>query len=138
MKRIVKRPKLYFWDTGLACYLARVLDEESLKAGYLKGPMVETYMVNEVLKTYRNAKLESPFYYYRDSNNVEIDLVMVKDGQVSLIECKFGTQFGWDDIKAMARGIPTQYPITAKGVLCLTEKLYPIEEGIYAIPVSSI
>ena len=62
VKRIVKRPKLYFWDTGLACYLARVLDVESLKAGYLKGPMVETYMVNEVLKTYRNAKLESPFY----------------------------------------------------------------------------
>jgi hypothetical protein len=42
------------------------------------------------------------------------------------------------DERAMARGIPTQYPITAKGVLCLTEKLYPIEKGIYALPVSSI
>lgn len=58
VKRIVKRPKLYFWDTGLACYLARVLDAESLKAGYLKGPMVETFIVNEVMKTYRNARLE--------------------------------------------------------------------------------
>ena len=137
-KRIVKRPKLYFWDTGLACYLSRVLDAESLEAGYLKGPMVETFLVNEVLKTYRNAKLESPFYYYRDSNNAKIDLVMVKDGCVSLIECKSGTQFGWDDIKAMVRGIPTQYPITGRSVLCLTEKLYPIQEGLYALPVTSI
>ena len=137
-KRIVKRPKLYFWDTGLACYLARVLDAESLKAGYLKGPMVETFFVNEVLKTYRNAKMESPFYYYRDSNDAEIDLVMVKDGGVSLIECRSATQFGWSDIKTVVRGIPTQYPIIARGILCLTENLYPIREGLYALPVTSI
>ena len=138
VKRIVKRPKLYFWDTGLACYLAKVLDVGSLVAGYLKGPMVETFLVNEVMKTYRNAKLEPPFYYYRDSNNAEIDLVMVKGGQVSLIECKSCTQFGWNDIKTMVRGIPTQYPITARGILCLTEKVYPVREGVYALPVSSI
>ena len=137
-KRIVKRPRLYFWDTGLACYLSRVLDADSLKAGYLKGPMVETFFVNEVLKTYRNAKLESPFYYYRDSNDAEIDLVMVRDGCVSLIECRSGTQFGWNDIKTIVRGIPTQYPITGRGILCLTEKPYPIKEGLYALPVTSI
>ena len=138
VKRLIKRPKLYFWDTGLACYLARVLDVQSLIAGYLKGPMAETFLVNEVLKTYRNAKLDSPFYYYRDSNDTEIDLVMIKDGQVSLIECKSATQFGWNDIKAIVKGIPTQYPITARGVLCLTEKIYPIREGVYALPVTSI
>ena len=138
VKRLIKRPKLYFWDTGLACYLARVLDVQSLVAGYLKGPMAETFLVNEVLKTYRNAKLDSPFYYYRDSNDTEIDLVLIKDGQVSLIECKSATQFGWNDIKAIVKGIPTQYPITARGVLCLTEKMYPIREGVYALPVTSI
>ncbi len=137
-KRIVKRPKIYFWDTGLACYLARILDAESLRAGYLKGPMTETFLVNEVLKTYRNAKLDPPFYYYRDSNDTEIDLVMVRNGEVSLIECKSGTQFGWDDIKAVVRGIPTQYPITGRAMLCLTEKVYPIKEGVYALPVTSI
>lgn len=41
-KRITKRPKMYFWDTGLACYLARILDADSLIAGYMKGPMTET------------------------------------------------------------------------------------------------
>lgn len=63
---------------------------------------------------------------------------MVRDGQVSLIECKSGTQFGWNDIKTMVRGIPTQYPITARGILCLTEKMYPIGEGVYAFPITSI
>ncbi|MBP5735076.1 MAG: ATP-binding protein [Candidatus Methanomethylophilaceae archaeon] len=136
-KRVSKRPKLYFWDTGLACYLARVLDPESLKAGYLKGPMVETFMVNEVLKTYRNAKMDSPFYYYRNKNG-EIDLVMIGRGEVSLIECKSATQFGWDDIKMIVKGIPTEYPITGRGVLCLCENVYPISEGVYALPVTSI
>ncbi len=137
-KRIVKRPKIYFWDTGLACYLARVLDAQSLVAGYLKGPMVETFMVNEIIKTYRNARMDSPLYYYRDSNNVEIDLVMLKEGSLSLIECKSGTEFGWDDIKAMARGIPSQYPIEGKCIICLAEKAYPLENGIYALPITAI
>ena len=137
-KRVVKRPKLYFWDTGLACYLARVLDVDSLMAGYLKGAMTETFMVNEILKTYRNAKMESPFYYYRDGNNKEIDLVMVKDGKISLIECKSGIEFGWNDIKAMAHGIPSQYPIGSKCVMCLTDRPYPIKDDIYALPVTSI
>ncbi len=137
-KRIAKRPKLYFWDTGLACYLARILDAESLIAGYLKGPMVETFIVNEIIKTYRNAKMDSPFYYYRDNNRGEIDLVMVKEGKVSLIECKSGTDFGWDDIKVMSKGIPSQYTIDGKCILCLTEKAHPVSDEIYALPVTAI
>ena len=137
-KRIVKRPKLYFWDTGLACHLARVLDAESLLAGYLKGPMVETFIVNELIKSYRNAKMESPFYYYRDSNNVEVDLVLVRSGKISLIECKSGIEFGWNDIKTMVKGIPSQYPMGGKCIICLTESPYPIKGDVYALPISSI
>jgi len=137
-KRVVKRPKMYFWDTGLACHLARVLDAESLEAGYLKGPMVETWIVDEILKTYRNNKMDNPFYYYRDSSKEEIDLVMVKGGKVSLIECKSGSEFGWDDIKTLSKGIPTQYPIDGKCIICLSTKAYPINEEIYALPVTAI
>jgi len=137
-KRIVKRPKMYFWDTGLACYLARVLDAKSLIAGYLKGPMVETFIVNELLKSYRNGKKESPFYYYRDSNDKEINLVMIESGNVTLIECKAGIEFGWNDIKAMISGIPTQYPITNRYIICLTEKAYPVNDYVYALPITSI
>ena len=55
-------------------------------------------------------------------DNKEIDLVMVKDGKISLIECKSGIEFGWNDIKAMAHGIPSQYPIGSKCVMCLTRQ----------------
>ena len=137
-KRLVKRPKMYFWDTGLACYLARVLDADSLIAGYLKGPMTETYMVNEILKSYRNNRMASPCYYYRDSNGNEVDLVMVREGEVSLIECKSGTEFGWNDIKTIDRVIPTQYPITGRCVICLASKPYPINDKVYAIPFTAI
>lgn len=137
-KRIVKRPKMYFWDTGLACHLARVMDADSLMAGYLKGAMTETYMVNEIVKSYRNNRMDSPCYYYRDSNKNEVDVVIVRGGHMSLIECKSGTEFGWNDIKVMDRGIPSQYPITGRCVLCLTEKPYPINDKVYALPVTSI
>ena len=137
-KRIVKRPKIYFRDTGLACYLARVLDADSLIAGYLKGPMTETFMVNEIIKSYRNNKMDSPCYYYRDSNGNKIDMVVVRGGHVSLIECKSGSEFGWNDIKSLDRGIPSQYPITGRCILCLTEKPYPINDKVYALPITSI
>jgi hypothetical protein len=129
---------MYFWDTGLACHLARVLDAESLEAGYLKGSMTETFMVNEIIKTYRNNRMESPCYYYRDSNKGEIDVVMVRNGKVSLIECKSGSEFGWDDIKLVDRGIPSQYPIGGRCIMCLAEKAYPINDKVYAVPYTAI
>lgn len=137
-KRIVKRPKMYFWDTGLACYLARILDTDSLIAGYLKGPMTETYMVNEIIKSYRNNRMASPCYYYRDSNGNEVDLVMVRDGKISLAECKSGAEFGWNDIKTIDRGIPSQYPVAGRCIICLASKPYPINDKVYALPVTAI
>ena len=137
-KRIVKRPKLYFWDTGLACHLARVLDADSLMAGYLKSPMTETFMVNEILKTYRNNKMASPCYYYREGNKNEVDVVIVRNGKISLIECKSGSEFGWDDIKTIQKGIPSQYPIVGRCILCLAEKAYPINDMVYALPFTAI
>ena len=137
-KRIVKRPKMYFWDTGLACHLARVLDADSLMAGYLKGPMTETFMVNEILKSYRNNRMESPCYYFRDSNGNEVDVVIVRNGRISLVECKSGSEFGWNDIKLLDRGIPSQYPVGGRCILCLAEKVHPLNDKVYAIPYTSV
>lgn len=93
VKGAVRRPKLYFCDTGLACYLARIYDAETLRAGYLGGPMVETYIVNEIMKSYSNNTENAGFYYFRDKNGNGVDLVMVRDGRLSLIECKAGTNY---------------------------------------------
>ena len=79
VKRVTKRPKIYFRDTGLACYLARITDPNTLMASYLKGPIAETYIVNEIIKTYTNQKENAAFYYYRSSDGNEVDLLIQRN-----------------------------------------------------------
>ncbi|MDR1690785.1 MAG: ATP-binding protein [Candidatus Methanoplasma sp.] len=137
-KRIVKRPKIYFSDTGLACYLAKVFDTESLKAGYLRGPMVETLIVNEILKSYKNNGEDAGFFYYRDSQMNKIDLIILRNGKISLIECKSGMKFDESDIKAFGRMDKSDYTVGPSCIICLTEKAYPITKNVYALPLTAI
>jgi len=88
LKRVVKRPKLYFIDTGLASYLARLNNAEVLRNSIFSGRFVETYIVNEIIKSYKNNNKKVNFYYYRDADQKEIDLVMVENGTLHFIECK--------------------------------------------------
>lgn len=83
VKRIVKRPKIYFCDTGLACYLAKVFDAETLRVGYLGGHMVETFIINEIMKTYTNNTEEAGFYYYRDADKNEVDFLILRNAKLS-------------------------------------------------------
>ena len=138
VKSAVKRPKLYFCDTGLACFLSRIYDPETLRAGYLGGPMVETYIVNEILKSYSNNTEHAGFYYFRDKNGNEVDLVMVRDGKLTLIECKAGMTYTASDVKAFGRLEHSNYEIGPSCIICLTEKAYPLKENVYALPVTSI
>ncbi len=138
VKSAVKRPKLYFCDTGLACYLSRICDPETLRAGYLGGPMVETYIVNEIMKTYSNNAEHAGFYYFRDKNGNEVDLVMARDGKLTLIECKSGMTFSASDVKAFGRLDRSGFEIGPSCIICLAEKAYPLKENVYALPVTSI
>ncbi len=138
LKSAVKRPKLYFCDTGLACFLSKIYDPETLRAGYLGGPMVETYIVNEILKSYSNNTEHAGFYYFRDKNGNEVDLVMVRNGKLTLIECKSGMTFSASDVKAFGRLERSTYEIGPSCIICLTEKAYPLKEDVYALPITSI
>lgn len=77
-KRIVKRPKVYFFDTGLAMYLCGIENSETLQRSFLKGRMFETFAVNEIMKSFHNAGIYHPLFYYRDNNQNEIDLVYIR------------------------------------------------------------
>lgn len=136
VKRIVRRPKLYFSDTGLACHLAKVTDAGTLKAGYLRGPMVETFIVNEILKSYRNNKEDAGFYYYRDSQMNEIDLMILRNGVLSLIECKSGMTYGPSDVRAFGRLERSDYKVGPSCIICQTDKPYPVKDGVYALPIT--
>ncbi|MDR1489129.1 MAG: ATP-binding protein, partial [Desulfovibrio sp.] len=79
-KRMSKTPKLYFLDTGLAAYLTEWSSPEALEAGAMSGPILETWIMGELLKSWLHNGLRPPFYYYRDKDKKEIDLLIIQDG----------------------------------------------------------
>ncbi|MBO4737888.1 MAG: ATP-binding protein [Bacilli bacterium] len=139
-KRVIKRPKVYFSDTGLACYLARVNSPETLKSSYLKGHMVETYIINEIIKSYKNNRkdAEASFYYYRTFEKDEIDLIILHDGKLTLVECKAGEKYDKDDIKAFDDYKKSKLKIEKNAVVCTTHIIYPIGKNCYCLPITSI
>lgn len=137
-KRIVKRPKLYFSDTGLACYLARITSGEILSNSAFSGRFVETYIINEIKKSYLNNGIEPSFYYYRDNNMNEIDLVIIQDGKLHRVECKSGINFNNSAVKNFKQLDKTQYKIGAKAIICNTDSPYPLDDGVYVLPLSGI
>ncbi|TCP95985.1 hypothetical protein EDC44_10644 [Cricetibacter osteomyelitidis] len=88
LKRAIKTPKVYFLDTGLMAYLTRWLTAGTLKNGAKSGQFFETFVVGEIIKSFYNAGLEPPLYYYRDTNQKEIDLIIEHDRTIYPVEIK--------------------------------------------------
>lgn len=137
-KRIVKRPKLYFTDTGLACYLAKLNSGEILQASTFSGRFVETYIINEIKKSYVNNGLQPNFYYYRDNNMNEIDLVIIQDGKLNRVECKTGINFNNSAVKGFKQLDGTKYQIGSKVIICNTDTVYPLDDDVYVFPLAGI
>ena len=87
-KRLVKSPKVYFVDTGLACHLLGVSDERQLVTHPLRGSLFENYIVGEVIKAYRHHRLQPPLYFWRDRTGHEVDLVIEHAGTPHPVEIK--------------------------------------------------
>jgi hypothetical protein len=75
-KRIVKRPKVYFWDTGLVCYLTGIRTKELFKNGPLCGPIFENYLISEILKTIKHYNKDIKLFYFRSNLGHESDLII--------------------------------------------------------------
>lgn len=95
-KRLVKTPKLYFYDTGLLCYLLRINDPEILKFHPLKGQIFETLMVSEIIKQYFNQGMEAPVYFWRDNKGLEVDVIIDKGHYLMPVEIKISETFNKD------------------------------------------
>ena len=137
-KRIVKRPKVYFNDTGLASYLAGITSGEILQSSIYSRRFVETYIINELRKNDINNGIEPHFYYYRDNNQNEIDLVILHDGKLHRVECKSGMIFNLSVVKGFRQLEKTQYQIGEKAIICNTDTLYSLGEGVYVLPIAGI
>lgn len=92
-KRITKSPKVYFYDSGLLCYLLRINDIEQLKVHPLRGLIFENWVISEHLKFYATQGKEAPLYFWRDQHGHEVDLVIDKGTHLDLVEIKSGMTF---------------------------------------------
>lgn len=92
-KRIVKSPKLYFYDTGLVSYLTGVQNENNFEQGPMLGSIFENYIISDILKRELHNKSHAELYYYRTSNGEEIDLIIDRKQTRELIEIKAGETF---------------------------------------------
>ena len=92
-RRLVKMPKLYFYDTGLACSLLDVTNEKTLLTHSLRGHLFENFMVGEVAKYYFNQAMNPPLYFWRDKSGNEVDLLIEKGSHFIPIEIKSGKTF---------------------------------------------
>jgi uncharacterized protein len=136
-KRLVKTPKCYFLDTGLASYLTSWPTAETLMNGNAAGAFFETYVVGEILKSWYNCGKEPPLYYYRDVDRKEVDLLMVEAGKLYPMEIK----------KAKDPSDPDRYFSVLRNlglevmpglVLCMADEFFPINRGAYLCPVGKI
>ncbi len=135
-KRIVKRHKLYFNDTGLACYLLGIDSAKSLRLSSFKGHLVETYIHNEIRKSYLNNGLEDKnMFFYRDSNQNEIDLILLRDGRLDLIECKSGKSFSSENVKSFSQLKNTSFELKGQCIVCTSDNPYRISSNVYAFPI---
>ncbi len=146
LKRAIKTPKIYFRDTGLACYLTRWLTPEALKNSAVAGNMFETFVVSEILKTYSNEGKDYKFtiFYYRGKDKKaygenEIDLIIQENGILYPVEIKMtgnpkaamgGTNQVLDKIPDKKRGMGV--------ILCLVDRKVYLRENLIALPIEYI
>lgn len=134
-QRLVKTPKMYMLDTGLCAYLTAWSSPETLEAGAMSGAILETWIFGELLKSYWHNGLIAPFFYYRDKDQKEIDLLILKDGMIYPIEFKKTASPNKYDIKHFRVLENLKVPVGAGALICLTKQILPLSSSVQAIPV---
>ncbi|MDY3020630.1 MAG: ATP-binding protein [Oliverpabstia sp.] len=135
LKRLVKTPKLYFYDTGLVCYLTKWSSAETLESGAMNGAILENYVVAEIRKTYLNCGKEPYMYYYRDKDAKEIDLVLEHDGVLNPIEIKKTSNPGTELIKVFGLLDRSSTPRSKGAIVCMKPGFGAIDRENYIVPI---
>ena len=139
-KRLVKTPKLYFLDTGLACWLLGWNTPEQMVNGAMWGHIFESFVFVEILKSYYNDGIvKPPLYYYRDQDKNEIDLLISEGDFLYPVEIKTTS----DPTKSMIRAFRCIDNILSKkagagAVICLAKELLPLAGNVWIIPAQMI
>lgn len=137
-KRLVKTPKLYFLDTGLCAHLTGWSSAKTLAAGAMRGAIFETFVVNEILKSWWHRAVEPPMYFYRDRDAREIDLVFDVDGKLWPVEIKHGATVRRDWTKPFVALQRLGKPIGHGAVISLVKEEAPLTRKISTLPIGAI
>lgn len=138
LKRLVKTPKLYFYDTGLVCHLTRWSSPEVLENGAMNGAVLENYVVSEIAKTWLNSGKEPYMYYYRDKDAKEIDVILEHDGILNPIEIKKTSNPGTELTRVFSLLDKASVPRGKGAVVCMKPKVGVIDRENYIVPVWTI
>lgn len=134
LKRLVKTPKLYFCDTGLAAYLSMWTSKDVLMNGAASGHYFENYVVGELLRNTAYGESNVNMTYYRDTNQKEIDVVIEENGVLHPIEIKKATNPERKIVKAFDVLNVSSNELGKGLVICMTDRTFPIDENNYMVP----
>lgn len=138
LKRMITKPKLYFYDCGLVAYLTKWSDSTTLMNGAMSGAILENFVVSEIIKSYQNCGREPFIYYYRDKDTKEIDILLEDSGKLYPMEIKKTAMpqkqltrvFSVIDKATLERG--------TGAVLCTTDRLSAFDRQNLIIPIYGI
>ena len=132
-KRLTKMPKLYFYDTGLCAFLCGWSTPEVLEQGAMNGAFFENFVVIEVLKNYLNNGKKPSFFFYRDTEQKEIDLIIEQNQKLFPIEIKLTASPNKTMVKNFS--ILPEEKFSSGALICMTSEDYPITQKVNAVPI---
>lgn len=135
LKRTIKTPKVYFYDTGLVCYLTKWSSPEIAESGAMNGALLENYTVSEIIKSYKNAGLEPYLYFYRDRDSKEIDLILEGDGMLCPLEIKKTATPDKRIVKTFEVINKSPLKIGTGAVLCMAENFGAFGRDNLIVPI---
>lgn len=135
MKRTIKTPKIYFYDTGLVCYLTKWSSPEIAENGAMNGALLENYVVSEIMKSYQSAGQEPYLYYYRDRDAKEIDVIIEGDGKLCPLEIKKTAMPDKRIIKTFGVIDKAPLKIGTGAVLCMAEQFGAFDKNNLIVPI---
>ena len=135
LKRTIKTPKVYFYDTGLVCYLTKWSSPEIAESGAMSGALLENFAVSEIMKSYQNAGLEPYLYFYRDRDAKEIDVVIEGDGKLCPLEIKKTAAPDKRIIRTFGVLDRASLEIGTSTVLCMAEQFGAFDRENLIVPI---
>ena len=135
LKRTIKTPKLYFYDTGLVCYLTKWSSPENAESGAMNGALLENFAVSEIMKGYQNAGLEPYLYFYRDRDTKEIDVIVEGDGKIYPLEIKKTATPDKRIVRTFGVIDKAPLEVGTGAILCMAEQFGAFDRNNLIVPI---